>query len=83
MKNHNHELTPKQQAEIDALMAMSEDEIDTSDIPEATDWSGAIRGMFHMTPDERNEAIRRLRSRRDKPTYRIEREQVFAPTDTD
>lgn len=40
-------LTPKQQAEIDTLKAMSDDEIDTSDIPEVTDWSNAKRGMFH------------------------------------
>ncbi len=47
MKKTYAELTPEQQAEIDALMAMSEDEIDTSDIPEIVDWSNARRGMFH------------------------------------
>ena len=47
MKKTYAKLTPEQQAEIDALMAMSEDEIDTSDIPEIVDWSNAKRGMFH------------------------------------
>ena len=47
MKKADNELTPQQQAEIDALKAMPDDEIDTSDIPEVTDWSGAKRGMFH------------------------------------
>ena len=47
MKKADTELTPQQQAEIDALKAMPDDEIDTSDIPEVTDWSNAKRGMFH------------------------------------
>ena len=40
-------LTPKQQAEIDALIALPDDQIDTSDIPEVLDWSGAVRGLFY------------------------------------
>jgi uncharacterized protein (DUF4415 family) len=40
-------LTPEQQAEIDALIALPDDQIDTSDIPEVLDWSGAIRGLFY------------------------------------
>lgn len=47
MKKANTKLTPEQQAEIDALKAMPDNEIDTSDIPEVTDWSNAKRGMFH------------------------------------
>ena len=47
MKKADTKLTPQQQAEIDALKAMPDDEIDTSDIPEVTDWSNAKRGMFH------------------------------------
>ena len=47
MKKANNKLTPEQQAEIDALKTMPDDEIDTSDIPEVTDWSNAKRGMFH------------------------------------
>ena len=40
-------LTEKQWAELDALNAMSDDEIDLSDIPETTDWSNARRGLFY------------------------------------
>ena len=62
MNNEDTELTPQQQAEIDALMAMPDDEIDTSDIPEIINWSGPkIRGLFHLPPDERRKAIEELR----------------------
>ena len=47
MKKANNKLTPEQQKEIDALKTMPDDAIDTSDIPEVTDWSNAKRGMFH------------------------------------
>ena len=40
-------MTDQQKAELAALAAMSDDEIDTSDIPEVTDWSNAKRGVFH------------------------------------
>lgn len=46
-EGHNTKLTPEQQTGIDALKAMSDDDIDTSDIPEVVDWSNARRGMFH------------------------------------
>jgi len=39
-------LTQAQRDELDALAALPEDKIDTCDIPEATDWSGAQRGVF-------------------------------------
>ena len=39
-------LTAKLQAELDALAAMPESEIDTSDMPPITDWSKAVRGGF-------------------------------------
>jgi RNA polymerase sigma factor (sigma-70 family) len=35
------------EADIDALASLGEGEIDTSEIPEAKDWRGAIRGRFH------------------------------------
>ena len=35
------ELTSEQRAEIDALAALPDDQIDTSDIPEQLDWKGA------------------------------------------
>jgi uncharacterized protein (DUF4415 family) len=46
-KTETSELEARRQAEIEALAALSDDEIDTSDIPEVRDWSGAKRGMFY------------------------------------
>ena len=40
-------LTEDQEAEIEALAALPDDRIDTSDIPEVSDWSDARRGMFY------------------------------------
>ena len=37
-------LTTEEQAALDAVAAMPDIEIDTSDMPEVTDWSGAVRG---------------------------------------
>lgn len=37
-------LTPLQQEELAQLANLSDDDIDLSDIPEVTDWSGAQRG---------------------------------------
>lgn len=37
-------LTAKQQADLEHLARLSDDDIDLSDIPEVTEWSGAIRG---------------------------------------
>ena len=39
--------TPEQLAELQALAAMTDDTIDTSDAPEVTDWSGAVQGRFY------------------------------------
>lgn len=33
--------------ELANLAAMKDENIDFSDIPEVTDWSGAVRGMFY------------------------------------
>ncbi|MYC34136.1 MAG: hypothetical protein F4X64_13305 [Chloroflexi bacterium] len=46
-------MTDQQKAELAALAAMSEDEIDTSDIPEVTDWSNAKRGVFYRLTKKR------------------------------
>jgi uncharacterized protein (DUF4415 family) len=46
-KATSRKLTRKQKAELKALAAMPDDEIDTSDIPEVTDWTGARRGVFY------------------------------------
>src|ERR1039458_5467466 len=48
MKRGNPEpLTPELQAELDALAAMPESEIDTTEMPPITDWSHAVRGPFY------------------------------------
>ncbi len=39
-------LTAEQQAELERLAALPEDEINTGDIPEQRDWRGAQRGAF-------------------------------------
>ena len=40
-------LTPKQRAELEALADLPDDQIDTTDVPEARDWTGAKRGLFY------------------------------------
>ncbi len=40
-------LTPKLKAELDALAAMPDSEIDTTEMPPITDWSKAVRGAFY------------------------------------
>ena len=40
-------LTPEQRAELEALAALRDDAIDTSDAPEVLDWSDAGRGLFY------------------------------------
>ena len=51
MRKHNGEpLPPELQAEVEALLAMSAEDIDLSDMPEITDWSRARRGLFGVKP---------------------------------
>lgn len=40
-------LTAKQKAQLEALAALPDDQINTDDIPEVRDWSGARRGLFY------------------------------------
>jgi uncharacterized protein (DUF4415 family) len=40
-------LTAKQRSERAALARLPDNRIDTSDIPEVRDWSGAKRGLFY------------------------------------
>ena len=68
MKSEKPELTQTERDRWAAFDALTDDEIDTSDIPETTDWSGAVRGLFHMSPDERRKAMAELRRRRPKDT---------------
>ena len=46
-KTTSKELTKEQKAEIEALAALPEEAIDTSDIPEILDWSSARRGLLY------------------------------------
>jgi uncharacterized protein (DUF4415 family) len=46
-KGRSKPLTPEQQAELDMLAALPEHQIDTRDMPEVRDWSGARRGMLY------------------------------------
>ena len=41
-------LTRKQKAELFMLRALPDDEIDTCDVAEVSDWSGATRGLFYL-----------------------------------
>ena len=50
-------------AAIRQLDAMSDEDIDTSDIPEQTDWTGSVRGKFYDP-----EARRVIRKSREKLT---------------
>ena len=63
-KDNRKPLTPELQAEIDALPARPESEIDTSEMPEITNWSEGVRGaLYHsemdrMTDEEKLVALR-------------------------
>ena len=46
-KKVSKKLTKRQETEIAALAALADEEIDTSDIPEILDWSGAKRGVLY------------------------------------
>jgi uncharacterized protein (DUF4415 family) len=46
-KSNFRRLSAKSLRELEALAAMAEEDIDTSDIPEVLDWSGAKRGLFY------------------------------------
>ena len=45
-------LTAKQAAEIKRIAEMRDEDIDTSDIPEILDWSGAVVGRFYRPVKE-------------------------------
>ena len=46
-KGRSKPLTPEQQAELDELAALPEEQIDTRDMPEVLDWTGARRGVLY------------------------------------
>jgi len=48
MREHTMDkLTDEQREELEALAALPDEEIDTSDIPEVQDFNNAVRGRFH------------------------------------
>lgn len=47
MKKATSRVSARQEAELRALAARPDDDIDTSEIAEIRDWSGAKRGVFH------------------------------------
>ena len=46
-KGTSEKLTKEQKADLAALEAVPDDQIDTSEIPELTDWNEARRGLFY------------------------------------
>ena len=46
-KGTSRKLTKAQKAELQALAALPDEQIDTSDIPEIRDWSGARRNLLY------------------------------------
>jgi uncharacterized protein (DUF4415 family) len=46
-KGHSEPLPRRLQDELAAVEAMADTDIDTGDIPEVADWSGAVRGRFY------------------------------------
>ena len=48
-------LTPSQKAELDALMDLPDEEIDTNDIPEVLEWRNPRRGLFAGSPSRKAE----------------------------
>ncbi len=49
-------VTETQQAELEALAALPDEKIDTTALPEQTDWSGARRGV--LFPASRGGSVR-------------------------
>lgn len=45
-KGNTKPMPPEQTAELNALAALPGDQINTGDLPEQKDWSGARRGLF-------------------------------------
>lgn len=48
-------LTPSQKAELDALMNIPDEEIDTNDIPEVLEWRNPRRGLFACSTSRKAE----------------------------
>ena len=48
--------SPAIKADLAALEALPDEDIDTSDIPEGTDWSDAVRGEFYRPVKKKNQS---------------------------
>jgi uncharacterized protein (DUF4415 family) len=46
-KASSDRLNERQRAELEAVAALPEDQVNTQDVPEVTDWTGAKRGLFY------------------------------------
>lgn len=42
-------MSRQQTEDLERLKELPEEDVDTSDIPEVDDWSGAVRGRFHRS----------------------------------
>jgi hypothetical protein len=57
MKKVISNLTAEQKAELEALAALSDDRINTDDMPEILDWSDAQRGLFYRPVKQKTKAV--------------------------
>ena len=73
MKSPDTEPTQSQKEELNALAALPDDQIDTSDIPKVIEGANSVRGLFHKSASERSKAIGELRGRRPSVTDTSER----------
>ncbi|WP_394753123.1 hypothetical protein [Crenothrix sp.] len=81
-------LTKEQTEELTQLALLSDEDIDTSDIPEQTNWENAVVGRFYLkhkskistdiSSDESNEFHRRLAEHLADPSSGIPWEHVRA-----
>jgi putative addiction module component (TIGR02574 family) len=81
-------LTKEQTEELNQLALLSDEAIDTSDIPEQTNWKNAVVGRFYskhksktstdIGSDESNELHHRLVAHQADPSSGIPWEQVRA-----
>ena len=58
MRKGFSELSEEVREQLRALADLPDDEIDTSDIPEVLDWSGAKRGMFYRPNEDSADGTR-------------------------
>ena len=54
MRKEFDELPPEIQEQLLALDELADEDIDLSDVPEITDWSGAERGKFYPPSSNRS-----------------------------